>query len=147
MQTVASKSPLGWAVVHKIEGTKDFDKEIIDLDGEEVRKVEKDLVAYNSECTVSNLFLLDFLWLLCALLSFHFFLVPSRGHCLGDQGLREQRRGEGPERRRQEEEVGGPAAARQRHLRHPRQRLGPVQKVGFYTLGRCTNLALKQPCR
>ena len=63
MQTVASKSPLGWAVVHKIEGTKDFDKEVIDLDGEEVRKVEKDLVAYNSECTVSNLFFLTFGWL------------------------------------------------------------------------------------
>ena len=37
MQTVASKSPLGWAVVHKIEGTKDFDPDVVDLDGEEVR--------------------------------------------------------------------------------------------------------------
>ena len=49
MQTVASKSPLGWAVVHKIEGTKDFDTDVVDLNGEEVRKAEKELIAYNSE--------------------------------------------------------------------------------------------------
>ena len=40
MQTVASNSPLGWAVVHKVEGTKDFDPDVIDLNGEDVRKAE-----------------------------------------------------------------------------------------------------------
>ena len=40
MQTVASKSPLGWAVVHRVEGTKDFDPDVIDLNGEDVRKAE-----------------------------------------------------------------------------------------------------------
>ena len=49
MQTVASKSPLGWALAHKIKGTKDFDKKVIDLDGEEVRKAERDLVVHDSE--------------------------------------------------------------------------------------------------
>ena len=47
MQTVARKSPLGWAVVHKIEGTKDFDPDVVDLNEEDVRKVEKELIAYN----------------------------------------------------------------------------------------------------
>ena len=61
MQTVASKSPLGWAVVHKLEGSVDFDKDIIDMDGEEVRKAEKDLVAYNSECTFPFDFLFYFI--------------------------------------------------------------------------------------
>ena len=44
MQTVASKSPLGWALVHKIEETKDFDMEILVMDGEKVRKAEKELI-------------------------------------------------------------------------------------------------------
>ena len=60
MQTVASKSPLGWSVVHKLEGSVDFDKDIIDMDGEEVRKAEKELVAYNSECTFPFDFLFKF---------------------------------------------------------------------------------------
>ena len=55
MQTVASKSPLGWAVVHKIEGAKDFDPDVVDLDGYEVRKAEKELIAYNSESFAVNL--------------------------------------------------------------------------------------------
>ena len=45
MQAVASKSSLGWALVYKIKGTKDFNKEVLDLDGEEVRKAEKELIA------------------------------------------------------------------------------------------------------
>ena len=44
MQAVASKSSLGWALVYKIKGTKDFNKEVLDLDGEEVRKAEKELI-------------------------------------------------------------------------------------------------------
>ena len=55
MQTVASKSLLGWAVVHKIEGTKDFDPDVVILDGDEVRKAEKELIAYNSEFFAFNL--------------------------------------------------------------------------------------------
>ena len=45
---------MGWALVHKIKGTKVFDKEVLDLDGEEVRKAEKELITYNSEFFVSD---------------------------------------------------------------------------------------------
>ena len=55
MQTVASKSPLGWAVVHKIEGTNNFDPDVVDLNGEDVRKAEKELISYNSESFAFNL--------------------------------------------------------------------------------------------
>ena len=55
MQTVARKSPLGWAVVHKIEGTKDFKPDVVHMNGEEFRKAEKELIAYNSESFVFNL--------------------------------------------------------------------------------------------
>ena len=54
MQTVASKSPLDWTIVHKIEGTKDFDKKVLDFDGKVVRKVEKELITYNTEFFVSD---------------------------------------------------------------------------------------------
>ena len=56
MQMVASKSPSGLAVVHKFKGTKDFDLDVVDLYGEEVRKAEKELIVYNSESFVFNLF-------------------------------------------------------------------------------------------
>ena len=49
MQTVASKSPLGWAVVRKLESFLDFDTEVIGLNGEEGRRAEKELISYNSE--------------------------------------------------------------------------------------------------
>ena len=93
MQTVASKSPLGWAVVHKLEGSVDFDKDIIDMDGEEVRKAEKDLVAYNSECT----FPFDFLFILfffAGFLDFYSSVPPgdiaSAARAAGSGGVREQ---------------------------------------------------------
>ena len=54
MQTVAIKSPLDWALVHKIKGTKDFDPEVLNLDGEDVRKAEKELITYNTEFFVSD---------------------------------------------------------------------------------------------
>ena len=56
MQTVASKSPLGWALVHKIEGNKDFDPEVLELDGEDVRKAKKELITYNSKFLFAVLF-------------------------------------------------------------------------------------------
>ena len=58
MQTVASKSPLGWAVVRKLEGSLDFDLEVIDFNGEEVRRAEKELIAYNSESLAFSLSLI-----------------------------------------------------------------------------------------
>ena len=41
MQVVASKSPLGWALVRRIEADPDYEKSIIGIDGDEVRKWEK----------------------------------------------------------------------------------------------------------
>ena len=45
-------------MVRKLEGFMDFDPEVIDLNGEEVRKAEKELIAYNSESFAFNLYLI-----------------------------------------------------------------------------------------
>lgn len=48
-QVVASKSLCGWKTVHKIEDDPDFNKDIIGIDGEEVRKLEKEILLRESK--------------------------------------------------------------------------------------------------
>ena len=42
-------------MVHKMEGTKNFDPDVINFSEEEVRKAEKGLIAYNSEYFAFNI--------------------------------------------------------------------------------------------
>lgn len=50
-QVVASKSLCGWKTVHRIEEDPDFNKDIIGIDGEEVRKLEKEIMQRESKCS------------------------------------------------------------------------------------------------
>ena len=137
MQTVASKSPLDWPLVHKIEGSKvdhhakkcglgsilcytqDFDPTVIDLNKDDVRKAEKDLMAYNSESFVGNPSLVlhrfqVFSFVYVVLTSVFLLIVPFRGHSFGDGGSGYQRPWQSSRvvvsrRHLQEEEAGGHA--------------------------------------
>ena len=46
---MVSKSPLGWNLVRRIEVNPDYEKSFLGIDGEEVRKWEKDMVTYNKD--------------------------------------------------------------------------------------------------
>ena len=49
MQVVTSKSPLGWALVCRIDADPDYEKSFLGIDGDEVWKWEKEMVTYNSK--------------------------------------------------------------------------------------------------
>ena len=46
---MVSKSPLGWNLVRRHKVDPDCEKSFLDIDGEEVRKWEKDMVTYNKD--------------------------------------------------------------------------------------------------
>jgi hypothetical protein len=54
MQVVASKSPLAWKTVKKLEGSEDFDKEKLGIDEKEVRDAEKALMLYEKEIAAAT---------------------------------------------------------------------------------------------
>ena len=49
MQVVASKSPLGWNLVHRIKVKPNYEKSFLGIDGDKVQKWEKDMVTYNKD--------------------------------------------------------------------------------------------------
>ena len=49
MQVVVSKSPLSWNLVRRIEVDPDYEMAFLGIDGEEVRKWEKDMVTCNKD--------------------------------------------------------------------------------------------------
>ena len=52
MQTMASKSPLGWSLVKRIKDNPDYEKSDLGINGKDVRTWEKELVSYNSKSTL-----------------------------------------------------------------------------------------------
>ena len=51
IQTIASKYPLRWTLVKRIEDNPDYKKADLGIDGKDVRAWEKKLVSYNSRST------------------------------------------------------------------------------------------------
>ena len=52
MQTIVSKSQLGWTLVSRIEDDPDYEKAGLGINGKDIRTWEKELVSYNSKSTL-----------------------------------------------------------------------------------------------